>query len=76
MAQAAAGTDDLVVHGDPGRWVCICKASSIEQRWIKSTKAMQLPNGCLVQTSTEVRGELAEALCFVPNLELRSLIGK
>lgn len=67
-------TSDVKVHGNPGMWVCVCKASSESQGWMKSTKVMELdPDnclGCLVQVTTEIRGQVAEALTFVPKATL------
>ena len=55
---------DVIVHGNPGRWVCTSKASSKEQGWMKSTKVLQLPAGCLVQVSTQQGDNVAEALTY------------
>ena len=61
---------DLEVFGDPGVWVCICKASSRSEGWMKSTKAMQLPHGCLIQVSTQQGNHVAEALEYVDGLSI------
>lgn len=53
--QAATSTPDIQVHGDPGAWECISKASSLEQGWMKSTKRMKVPGGWLYQVTTEHR---------------------
>jgi hypothetical protein len=70
MEELKANGSDIQLHGDPGAWVCVCKASSKEQGWMKSTKAMQLPQGVLVQVSTQQGKEVAEALTFVPGGKL------
>ena len=63
---------DLVVFGDCDMFQLLCKASSKEQGWMKSTKACHIPGvGCLVQVTTQQRNPdgsyaLAEALAFVP----------
>jgi len=72
-ASAAASTPDIVVHGDPGAWVLICKASSQSQGWMKSTKRMKVAGGWLYQVTTEHRANgvvtaCAEALTFVPDV--------
>ena len=54
----------------------ISKASSRKGGFMKSTKAMQLPNGCLVQVSTINDGKPAEALTFVPGVEMVNLTGE
>lgn len=71
-------TPDLSTAGDPGRWVLICKAWSETHGWMKSTKAMEIPTGCLIQVTTEHREDgrcvaCAEALVFVPGVLLSDL---
>lgn len=68
---------DVKVHGDPGRWVCVAKASSEKEGWMKSTKVFELGgvHSCLVQVSTQQRNpdgswSIAEALTYVPNVRL------
>lgn len=58
------------IHGNPGAWVCVCKASSQEEGWMKSTKVMAIRGGCLVQVSTQQGDHVAEALTFVPGVTL------
>lgn len=81
MKEARAMVPDLQVSGDPGAWVTICKASSNQQGWMKSTKAMEIPGlGCLVQVSTQQESlraadgrpgyAVAEAICFVPDCRI------
>ena len=60
----------VVIHGNPDAWVCVCKASSEEEGWMKSTKVMQMRQGCLVQVSTQQGDQVAEALTFVPGATL------
>lgn len=78
-ATAQATTPDIVVTGNPDVWSLICKASSKNQGWMKSTKAMQLPAGCVIQVTSEFRGAdgaivtCAEALTFVPGITLADL---
>ncbi len=75
-ASAEKKVSDIFVHGDPYRWVCICKASSNEQGWMKSTKVMETPQGCLVQVTSQQRNSydgvwaMAEALSFIPGAKL------
>ena len=66
---------DVVVFGDGDMFQLLCKASSEKQGWMKSTKAMQTPAGCVVQVTTQQRNvdgtyALAEALTFVPGVEI------
>lgn len=73
MDQARQAANDIEVFGDPGMWICICKASSKKQGWMKSTKVMNLPFGCIMQTTTEFRnvsGEVTvaeDAIVRIPN---------
>ena len=69
----------ISVAGNPGAWVLLGKAHTNEAGkgygWMKSTKAMQVPGGVLVQATTEHRLDgavtaCAEALTFVPGAAL------
>ena len=78
-ASMKAETPDAEIAGDPGRWRLVCKASSVSQGWMKSTKVLDVPGGCLVQVTTEHRDQgrvvaCAEALTFVPNATVAGLI--
>lgn len=61
---------DLEIVGNPDMFTLLCKASSKDQKWSKSTKALELTNGCLVQVSTQIEGNVAEALCFIPQVKI------
>lgn len=61
---------DVQMSGDPGAWKLLGKASSVAQGWMRSTKAMEVPGGALVQVSTLHAGNVAEALAFVPGVRL------
>lgn len=61
---------DIKKHGDPDSFKLICKASSKEEGWMKSTKAMQVRGGCIVQVSTQQGNNVAEAICFVPHISI------
>jgi hypothetical protein len=68
---------DVVVFGNGDLFQLICKASSKEQGWMKSTKAMQTPHGCIVQVTTQQKNmdysySLAEALTFVPGVSIKT----
>lgn len=73
----ASGTrqnvSDVKFFGNGDRWKLLCKASSEAEGWMKSTKAMAVSGGCLVQVTTQQRNPdgsyaLAEALTFVPGV--------
>lgn len=65
---------DLKVFGIGDTFKLICKASSQEEGWMKSTKAMEIINvGCVIQVTTQQRNSdgsyaVAEALSFVPGV--------
>jgi hypothetical protein len=75
---------DIEIIGNPGKWVCICKASSKNEGWMKSTKVMSVKKGdvnygCLVQVTTQQRNpdgsySLAEALTYVPEVRLNAFL--
>lgn len=66
---------DIKVVGNGNLFQLLCKASSESQGWMKSTKAMQTPNGCLVQVSTQQKNHdgsysVAEALTYVAGVKI------
>lgn len=68
---ARKNVKDIVVFGDGDLFKLISKASSENEGWMKSTKAMTVPRGCVVQVTTQQRNRdgsyaVAEALTFVP----------
>ena len=66
---------DIVVFGDGDMFKLLCKASSKNEGWMKSTKALYVPYvGCLVQVTTQQRNPdgsyaVAEALTFMPGVK-------
>jgi hypothetical protein len=60
---------EIQIFGRPDRFKLLFKATGAN--WLRSTKAMEVPGGCLVQVSTTLHSpggeEAAEALAFVPN---------
>lgn len=72
---AKANISDLVVYGDGDTFALLCKASSQEQGWMKSTKVCNVFGGCIVQVTTQQKNPdgsyaVAEALTFVPGVHL------
>lgn len=68
---------DVIVFGNGDLFQLICKASSKDQGWMKSTKAMQTPHGCVVQVTTQQKNidltySVAEALTFVPGVSIKT----
>ncbi len=77
IADAKAKISDIKVFGNGDLFELICKASSEEQGWMKSTKAMQTPMGCVIQVTTQQRNadlsySVAEALTFVPGGNIKA----
>ena len=75
VSSALRNVVDLVVVGDGDMFQLLCKAFSREEGWMKSTKAMEIPGGCIVQVTTQQRNPggsyaVAEALTFVPGVKL------
>lgn len=72
---AKANISDIKVYGDGDTFGLLCKASSQKEGWMKSTKVMNLPDGALVQVSTQQRNpdgsySVAEALSYVPGVNM------
>jgi hypothetical protein len=70
VTDAAAKVSDIKVVGNGDMFALLCKASSASQGWMKSTKAMQTPHGCVVQVTTQQGDHPAEALTFVPGVQI------
>lgn len=71
-SQAKDNVKDIVFWGDGDTFKLISKASSQKEGWMKSTKAMEIPNvGCVIQVTTQQGDNVAEALTFVPNTRLK-----
>ena len=70
-ADSQTKVSDVQVVGNPDMFRLLCKASSKEQGWMKSTKAMEIPAiGCVVQVTTQQGDNVAEALAFVPGVKV------
>jgi hypothetical protein len=75
ISGARQNVPDIDVVGNGDMFQLLCKASSEYEGWMKSTKAMETPEGCLVQVTTQQRNpdgsySVAEALSFVPNVQI------
>lgn len=76
---AKKNVSDLVVWGDGDMFKLLCKASSQEEGWMKSTKAMEVEGGCVVQVTTHQRNHdgtnsVAEALTYVPGVYISKTV--
>ena len=72
---ATKNVKDIVFWGDGDMFRLISKASSKNEGWMKSTKAMQVGNKVIVQVTTQQRNpdgsySLAEALTTVEDAKI------
>lgn len=68
---AEKNVPDIVKFGNGDMWRLLCKASSEKEGWMKSTKAMVVPKlGCLVQVTTQQGDQVAEAITFIPGVDV------
>lgn len=62
---------DIEIVGNGDMFKLLCKASSKEEGWMKSTKAMEIKGvGCLIQVTTQQGDNVAEALQFVHGVKV------
>lgn len=69
---ARSNVSDIEIYGED-LFKLLSKASSDKEGWMKSTKAMQVGNDCVVQVTTQQRNpdasySIAEALTTVNNV--------
>ena len=68
---ATKNVKDIEFWGNGDTFKLISKASSKNEGWMKSTKAMQIDGvGCVVQVTTQQGDNIAEAITFVPGVEI------
>ncbi len=75
VSGARQNVKDIQVVGNGDMFRLLCKASSQAQGWMKSTKAMEVPGGCVVQVTTQQKNPdgsyaVAEALTYVPGVQI------
>ena len=75
VSGARKNVKDIAIVGNGDMFQLLCKASSQEEGWMKSTKACEVASGCLVQVTTQQRNAdgsyaVAEALSFVPGVKV------
>lgn len=75
VKSAKENISDLKVYGDGDTFRLLCKASSQEEGWMKSTKVCNVAGGCIVQVTTQQRNPdgsyaVAEALTYVPGCHI------
>ncbi len=70
-SQAKDNVKDIQFWGNGDTFKLISKASSVNEGWMKSSKAMEIPGvGCVVQVTTQQWDHVAEAVCFVPGVKI------
>lgn len=75
ISGARQNVKDIKVVGNGDMFRLLCKASSENEGWMKSTKACEVPGGCIVQVTTQQRNidgtyAVAEALSYVPGVKI------
>jgi len=75
VSGARKNVKDIQVVGNGDMFRLLCKASSEAEEWMKSTKAMEVVGGCVVQVTTQQRNPdgsyaVAEALTYVPGVKI------
>ena len=70
ISGAKVNVKDIIVFGDGDLFKLISKASSKSEGWMKSTKAMDVGHGLVIQVTTQQNDNVAEALTFVPGVHL------
>lgn len=76
ISGAKKNVEDLKLFGDGDLFKLISEASSKNEGWMKSTKAMEIPYiGCVVKVTTQNKDNIAEALVFVPGISIQELKG-
>ena len=73
LSGARQNVKDIRIVGNGDMFKLLCKASSEDEGWMKSTKAMEVSGGCVVQVTTQQKNPdgsyaVAEALSFVPGV--------
>lgn len=71
-SQAKDNVKDIKFYGDGDLFKCLSKAWSEAEGWMKSTKAMEVPGGVVIQVSTQQGDNVAEALTFVPGASIEA----
>lgn len=78
-ASVTKNVSDVKLYGDPDTFALLCKASSAQQGWMKSTKVCNVDNGCIIQVTTQQRNPdcsyaVAEALTYVPGVHIDTTV--
>lgn len=72
--EASVQVKDIQFWGNGDTFKLISKASSQNEGWMKSTKAMQIKSvGCVIQVTTQQGDSIAEAVTFVPGVKINEI---
>lgn len=68
----APAAPKIKITGDANLWLTLQQIVDTSNGWTKTTRAMQVPGGVLVNTCSRKKGsdQAAEALCFVPGVRI------
>ena len=71
VSGARQNVKDIKVVGNGDTFKLLCKASSENEGWMKSSKACEIEGvGCIVQVTTQQGDNVAEAVTFVPGVKI------
>ena len=75
VSGARKNVPDIKVVGNGDMFRLLCKAFSQNEGWMKSTKAMEVTGGCVVQVTTQQQNPdgsyaVAEAVTYVPGVKI------
>ena len=75
VSGARQNVPDIKVVGNGDTYQLLCKAYSQAEGWMKSSKAMEVPGGCVVQVTTQQKNgdgsyAVSEALTYVPGVKI------
>ena len=79
---AKKNVKDIIFWGEGDTFALISKASSKEEGWMKSSKALEIAEvGCIVQVTTQQKNmdgsySLAEAITFVPGVKIQKIVNE
>lgn len=69
ISNARKNVEDLEIVGNGDLFLLLCKAYSKKEGWMRTTKAMEIKDrGCVIQVTTQQGDNVAEAVCFVPDV--------
>lgn len=72
ISRTEKNVPDIRKVGNGDMFKLLCKVSSEKEGWMKSTKACEITGvGCIVQITTQQGNNVAEAVCFVPNVMIK-----